>query len=271
MKLEGKTAIITGGGSGIGRATAKRFAKAGANVVIGDISEEKAKAVARETGGIGIACDVTREKDIQSLVEQAEKAFGRIDLFFSNAGVAFGEPDHAASAANETWQKCWDIHVMSHVYAARTVLPGMIERGEGYLLQMASAAGLLNQIGDAAYSATKHAAVGFAEALAITHREDGIKVSVVCPQYVATPLLGYEDQTGNAEGEGTLTVEEVAGIVMAGVEAEEFLILTHPEVLKFMQNKSGDYERWISGMQKLRAGMIAQLGKDNLLNMHKLF
>ena len=175
MELKGKVAVITGGASGIGKAIATRFAEEGARIAIADLVLEKAQETADAVNGIAIQCDVTSEEQIKDLVSEVEIRVGPIDLFCSNAGVAFGEGVHSASAGNEVWQTCWDIHVMSHVYAARAVLPSMIERGEGYLLNMASAAGLLSQIGDAAYSATKHAAVGFAESLAITHADDGIR------------------------------------------------------------------------------------------------
>ena len=169
MNLKDKTVIVTGGARGIGRALCVRFAKAGARVVVADRMKDEAQETANVIEGMAISCDVSKEADIQNLVTKTQDHFGPIDLFCSNAGVCFGEPDTSASASNEVWQTCWDIHVMAHVYAARAVLPSMIERGGGYFLQMASAAGLLSQIGDAAYSATKHAAVGFAESLHITH------------------------------------------------------------------------------------------------------
>ena len=159
---------------------------------------------------------------------------------------------------------------MAHVYAARAVLPGMIERGGGYFLQMASAAGLLNQIGDAAYSTTKHAAVGYAEALAITHGDDGIQVSVICPQYVATPMLGYEEGDDFSDYSGIIGPEQVADSVVKGLEEENFLILPHPEVAKFHQQKANDYDRWIRGMRRLRGNIIDQIGSTNLASMHKL-
>ncbi|MEO9463811.1 MAG: SDR family oxidoreductase, partial [Marinomonas sp.] len=179
MDLKNKTIIITGGARGIGAALATRFAKEGAKLVVADLDEGAARATAAAIDGLGVACDVTKEADVQALVKRAEQHFGSVDMFCSNAGVCLGEPSHSASASNDTWALCWDVHVMAHVYAARAVLPGMIERGSGYLLQMSSAAGLLSQIGDAAYSATKHAALGFAESAAISHGGDGIKVSVI--------------------------------------------------------------------------------------------
>ena len=182
MDLANKVVIVTGAARGIGYALAERFAGAGARVVVADLSAEAARAAAEAIGGLGVACDVTREADIQALVAETKARYGPVDLFCSNAGICLGEGDHAASASNDDWQRCWDVHVMAHVYAARAVLPDMIARGDGYLLQMASAAGLLSHIGDAAYSTTKHAAVGFAESLAISHADQGICVSVICPQ-----------------------------------------------------------------------------------------
>ena len=270
MELDGKVAVVTGGASGIGAALSRRFAAAGAKVVVADRNVDAAREVATEVDGLAVACDVTKEADIQALVVETEKKMGAIDLFCSNAGMAGGEPDHAASASNEVWQRCWDVHVMSHVYAARAVLPGMIARGDGYLLQMASAAGLLNQIGDAAYSTTKHAAVGFAEALAITHGAQGIKVSVICPLYVATPLIGYADATEAAELPNVLTPERVADAVLDGVRREAFLILPHPEVATYIQRKANDTDRWIGAMRKLRAHIIDQIGTTRIEEMHRL-
>lgn len=273
---QNKTVVVTGAARGIGAALAVRFSAVGANVVIADLSITDAERIAQRIKGFAIACDVTKEADIQSLVAQTECRFGPIDLFCSNAGIAFGEPDTAASASNLHWQTCWDVHVMAHVYAARAVLPGMIERGEGYLVQMASAAGLLSQIGDAAYSASKHAAVGFAESLAITHADDGVKVSLVCPQYVATSMLGYaEDFTisetsGGIDSNGIISTDQVADVVMEGLENGHFLLLPHPQVLGYVQSKSENHDRWIGGMVKLRRKVLRQLGHTRLTEMHKL-
>ena len=179
-----------------------------------------------------------------------------IDLFCSNAGIIAtdGEPWWATSAPNSTWQAMWEIHVMSHVYAARACLPGMLERGTGYFLNTASAAGLLSQVGDAAYSTTKHAAIGFAESLAITHGDDGIRVSVLCPQAVATRMVGSigDGDGGTAGVDGILTPQQVADEVVQGLAREEFLILPHKEVVQYRQRKTDDYDRWIGGMRKLR-------------------
>ncbi len=270
MNVDHKTVVVTGGASGIGKALSQRFAQAGARVVVADKEVENARRTADQIQGLAVACDVAEEADVQNLVDRAERHFGPIDLFCSNAGVCFGEPDTAASAGNAQWQTCWDIHVMAHVYAARAVLPGMIERGGGYFLQMASAAGLLNQIGDAAYSTTKHAALGIAEALAITHGDDGIKVSVICPQYVATPMLGYGEGDDFSAYPGVISPGQLADSVIEGLEKESFLILPHPEVETYRQRKGADYGRWITGMQRLRRNIIDKSGSTRLQDMHKL-
>lgn len=270
MELNGKVAVITGGGQGIGRSVARAFAAKGAKVMVSDLSAENAGKVADEIGGLAQACNVRDEAAINELVKRTTSDLGPIDLFYSNAGIAFGEDAHSASASNDVWQTCWEIHVMSHVYAARAVLPSMIERGSGYLLQMASAAGLLSQIGDAAYSTTKHAAVGFAESLAINHGDDGIKVSVVCPQYVATPMLGYNDGEDKQRNPGTLSPEQAADTILKGVEQDRFLILPHEDVHTFIQHKAADTGRWITGMQRLRRDILDKLGATDLKSLHKL-
>ena len=194
------------------------------------------------------------ESQSQGMVYAIQADYGPIDLFCSNAGIIAtdGEPWWATSAPNETWQAMWEIHVMAHVYAARACLPAMLERGEGYFLNTVSAAGLLNQIGDAAYSTTKHAAVGFAESLAITHGDDGIKVSMICPQAVDTRMIGQVEGGGSAGVDGVLSPAEVAEAVVRGLEEERFMILPHPQVEQYRQNKAADYDRWIGGMRKLR-------------------
>jgi len=270
MKLNDKTVVVTGGARGIGKAICTAFQREGARVIIADLLADEAIATAEQIGGIGFGCDVSKEADIQHLVEYAEQEYGPIDLFCSNAGICVGEPNHSASASNDTWQACWNIHVMAHVYAARAVLPSMIERGEGYFVQMASAAGLLSQIGDAAYSASKHAAVGFAESLSITHCDDGIKVSVICPQYVATPMLGYGEGEGIDQHPGVISPEQVANTVVQGIDAETFLILPHPDVEQFAQFKTANYDRWLGGMRKLRRNIKDQIGSTRLEDMHKL-
>src|SRR6056300_879368 len=200
MEIKGGIVVVTGGGSGIGKALCERFSREGAAlVVVADLNKEAAQAVADSVRGVAFGVDVRDETQIKAMVDALVEQHGRIDLFCSNAGIIAGDGPQwwATSATNATWQAMWEIHVMSHVYAARACLPGMLKRGEGYFLNTASAAGLLNQVGDAAYSTTKHAAIGFAESLAITHGDDGIKVSVLCPQAVATRMIG-----ASADGDG---------------------------------------------------------------------
>jgi len=255
MKLQDKIIVVTGGANGIGRALCQRFASEGARVVVvADIESEAARSVADEIGGLAIKTDVSNESDIIGLVEQTINAFGRIDLFCSNAGIAGTQG--GAEVPNEDWQQIWSINVMAHIYAARAVLPHMLKRGEGYLLQTVSAAGLLTQIGGAPYSVTKHAALSFAEWLAITHGDEGIKVSCLCPQGVRTRMLfGFDGKSDNFLVEGSLSPEEVAEIVVRGIEEESFLILPHPEVREYFGRKAADYDRWLRGMRRLQANI----------------
>ncbi len=262
MRVKDKVIVVTGGAHGIGAAMCRRFKQEGAkSVVVVDLDMESARQVAAEIDSLALQADVSVEPDIVRVVEETEKQFGPIDLFCSNAGVAYrDEPGGmATSCPNHKWQKAWEIHVMAHVYAARAVLPGMIARGEGYLLNTVSAAGLLNQIGSAPYSTTKHAAIGFAEALAITHGDDGIKVSVICPQAVATQMLGDFNDGGPQGVDGILTPEQVADSVIAGLAAETFLILTHEQVRIYMERKTSDYDRWLKGMRRFRQNFLNML------------
>lgn len=270
MDVSGKVVVITGGARGIGRAIAEAMIAAGAKVAIADLNGDMAQATAAQIGARGYACDVTREDQVVGLIDNVEADLGPIDLFHSNAGVGFGDPDHAASASNEIWQLSWDVHVMAHVYAARALIPRMTVRGGGYLVNTASAAGLLSQIGDAAYSATKHAAVSLAESLAITHRDDGIRVSVLCPQYVATAMIGYDTPSDAPDHPGLITPADVAATVMLGIAEEQFLMLPHPIVEDYWQAKVQNYERWLGGMRKLRRRAIEQTGGAKAINMHKL-
>jgi NAD(P)-dependent dehydrogenase (short-subunit alcohol dehydrogenase family) len=252
MQLKDKIAVITGGGNGIGAALCRRFAVEGARgVVVADYDGAAAAAVAREIGGLAVTVDVGREADVVRLVEESNKRFGQIDLFFSNAGIATGG---GVEASNEAWQKIWDVNLMAHVYAARAVLPAMLARGNGYLVSTASAAGLLTSLGAAPYAVTKHAAVALAEWLAITHGP-AIKVSCLCPQGVVTNMLMRDDAAPEllALRPEAITVEQVADAVIAGIAAEQFLILPHPVVTKYMHNKAQDYDRWLNGMRKLQA------------------
>jgi len=252
MKLKDKVAVVTGGANGIGRALSQRFAAEGARgVVVADLDIERAEGLAKEIGGIAVSTNVAVEADIINLVNRAIDAYGAIDLFCSNAGI--GTPG-GADEPNDVWQRIWEVNVMAHVYAARAVLPGMLARGEGYILATASAAGVLTQIGSAPYSVTKHAAVAFAEWLSITHGVAGIKVSCLCPQGVNTDLLR---RSAGGPGEflraGALEPADVAEAVINGLDEERFLILPHPEVAEYFSRKATDYDRWLRGMRRLQA------------------
>jgi NAD(P)-dependent dehydrogenase (short-subunit alcohol dehydrogenase family) len=254
MELNGKHAIVTGAGSGIGRALAHRFAAEGAKVVVADVNGEAADATARDIDALGVTVDVSQEDQIKSLVWAAEEEYGPIDLFFSNAGIG-GPPGGPIEVLDADWRTIWDVNVMAHVYAARAVLPAMLERGEGYIASTASAAGLLTQLSAAPYSVTKHAAVSLAEWLAISYGDAGIKVSVLCPQGVRTPMLdeAMTDAVGSAPlvAEGLLDPEEVAEAVVEGLRAESFLILPHPVVAEYMAIKAAQPERWLRGMRRV--------------------
>lgn len=254
MKLQDKIVVVTGGGNGIGRALCRRFAAEGAKaVVVADIEREAARQVAVEIGGWDFEANVAEESGIQTLVDQVLKKYGQIDLFCSNAGIGV-EGD--ICVPDRDWTRIWNINVMAHVYAARAVLPGMLARKEGYLLQTVSAAGLLTQIGSAPYAVTKHAALALAEWLAITYGDQGLKVSALCPQGVKTRMLANgEFGGGTFLLEGALEPEQVAEAVVKGLEEEHFLILPHPEVLEYMRRKTGDYDRWLRGMRRLQANM----------------
>jgi NAD(P)-dependent dehydrogenase (short-subunit alcohol dehydrogenase family) len=257
VNVQGKAIVVTGGASGIGKALVERFHREGAAaILVADLNGEGAKAVAASVGGLAMAADVSKEADVTALARAAEERFGRVDLFCSNAGISVRDADldNAASTPDEGWMRGWGVNVMAHVYAARACLPGMIARGEGYFLNTVSAAGLLSQIGSAIYSTTKHAAVGFAESLAITHRNHGIGVSILCPQAVDTPMLG--GARGSQSVDGVLSPEAVAESVVEGLAAETFLILPHPQVVTYMQRKTTDYDRWIRGMARLRDSVM---------------
>lgn len=264
-----KVAVVTGGGHGIGRALSRRLARDGAHVVVADIEQDAAETVASEIGGTAFGVDVSSEKDLVTMIDRVEDEVGAIDLFLSNAGVGYGDGESGSASreggmrsVEDRWAASWNINVMAHVYAARALVPRMIARGGGYIVSVASAAGLLSQIGDAAYSATKHASVAFAESLAITHGDEGIKVSVVCPQAVATRLIGMEDDSDAKEGgfggndvDGILSADEVADCVVDGMLEGRFLILPHPQVTTYFRRKAGDYDRWVGGMRKFRRSL----------------
>ncbi len=249
MQVKDKIIVVTGGASGIGRAMARRFNDEGAaKVVVADVNADGIKEVADEIGGIAVTTNVAVEDDIKNLVKVTEDQAGPIDLFCSNAGIAvMGDLENS----NEEWQRVWDVNLMSHVYAARAVVPGMIERGGGYLLNTSSAAGLLSQVGSSTYSVTKHAAVGFAEWLSITYGKRGIKVSILCPQAVSTAMTDYGRSGGVASVDGLMEPEELADCVIDTLAEERFLCLPHPQVLEYMQRKTNDYDRWLKGMRRL--------------------
>jgi len=253
VNLQGKVIVVTGGANGIGRALCRRFAAEGARgVVVSDVDFDAASKVAAEINGLAVKTDVAGEADVAALVAKTNEAFGPIDLFCSNAGIG-GMPGFE-QVTNEAWRQIWEINVMAHIYAARAVLPQMLERGEGYLLNTASAAGLLTQIGSAPYSVTKHAAVAFAEWLAITYGDRGIKVSCLCPQGVKTNLLMSGALTGSAGFllAGAIEPEDAAEAVVRGLAEEKFLILPHPEVAEYFRRKANDYDRWLRGMRRLQ-------------------
>lgn len=248
MELNGKVTIITGGGRGIGAELARRFALLGAQVIVVDRDLQPATEIATEMGGIPLQVDVSQESEVQQLIQFAVQRFGRIDLFCANAGVM---QEGGIEATNAEWQRAWDINFMSHVYTARAVIPIMLKQGEGYLLHTASAAGLLTQLGAVPYSVTKHAVVAFAEWLAITYHRQGIRVSCLCPQGVHTQML---DESHSALADmlrpTALTTSQVADSVVEGLRNEQFLILPHPEVATYYQNRAGDNARWLRGMRR---------------------
>jgi NAD(P)-dependent dehydrogenase (short-subunit alcohol dehydrogenase family) len=253
MELTGKVVIVTGAASGIGRAAARRFAAAGAQgVVLADLDLAKTQAVADEFDGLAVACDVSIESDIQDLVNAARHRYGRVDVFFSNAGIIGREGGFELEDA--LWDKMWKIHTMAHVWAARAVVPEMVARGDGYFLTTASAAGLLNIIESAPYGVTKHAAVGFAEWMRITYGRQGVKVSCLCPQAVRTGMVTGDG--GSAGSDGVLSAEEVAEVIVQTMRDESFLILPHPSVDTYFKAKASNYDRWIGGMQKFRDAIM---------------
>lgn len=262
MELRGKIIVITGAASGIGKALALRFHAEGAKRVVAvDLNREGALVTAKAIDGIAMAADVANEADVARVIEETERDVGPIDLFCSNAGIGAG-PELASD--NLEWQRSWDVNVMAHVYAARHLVPRMLLRGGGYFLNTSSAAGLLNQIGGAAYGVTKHAAVGFGEWLALTYAHQGIGVSLLCPQAVRTAMTTGEgsesaSSVAAASGDGMMEPEQLADIVVEGLRAERFVILTHPEVLEYMRRKTGDYDRWIQGMNRLQERILATL------------
>lgn len=263
MELKDRVVVVTGGGSGIGEALAVAAHREGArHVVVADLHAAEAERVAAAIGGTGVGIDVRDEAAIERLVDDTQAAHGPIDLFVSNAGfvTAAGLED-----SNDAIQRMWEVHCMAHIYAARAVLPSMIARGEGYLLNTASAAGLLTQIGSMAYSITKAAAVSLGEWLSVTHHHQGIRVSVLCPQAVATNIIrNSPDFTGEVDGElgsgvasgdGVLTSDQVAQCCIDAIRDERFLVLPHPEVATYVQRKATDRDRWLAGMRRFQSAL----------------
>jgi NAD(P)-dependent dehydrogenase (short-subunit alcohol dehydrogenase family) len=253
MELRDKVVIVTGGGNGIGAALCKRFITEGAaEVVVADLDGDAATAVAEEIGATAAQLDVSDEAATRELVADVERRHGRIDLYCANAGIAAAQ---GLDMSNELWQKTWEVNVLAHVYAARAILPGMLERGDGYFLATVSAAGLLTNIGAAAYSVTKHGALAHAEWLSVTYGDQGLKVSALCPQFVETRMI--EDFSTLEMDDSfirsvAVTTDDVAASVVDGLAAEKFLILPHPEVQEYFRNKANDHDRWIGGMRKLQ-------------------
>lgn len=252
MDLKDKVIVVTGGASGIGKAMAERFHQEGAkHIVVADLDDSGAQTVAKSVSGWGTAIDVASEEQIAQLIETTEDRFGPIDLFCSNAGIGIGK---GLDEPVEVWQKIWEVNTLSHVFAAKHLIPRMKQRGGGYLLNTASAAGLLSQIGSVTYAVTKHAAVALAEWIAITHGRDGIRVSVLCPQAVRTAMTA--GGPGVAGVDGMLEPEVVAQCVVDTLAEESFLVLPHPEVGEYIKRKANDYDRWLRGMMRLQDAYI---------------
>ena len=263
MELNNKVVVVTGGGSGIGEAIARAANDAGArHVVVADLNGDEANRVAADIGGTGVAIDVRDEAAIQRLVNDTESAHGPIGLFVSNAGYVTSA---GLEDPNESIQAMWEVHCMAHIYAARAVLPSMIAQGEGYLLNTASAAGLLTQIGSMSYSITKAAAVALGEWLSVSHHHQGIRVSVLCPQAVRTNIVtnspdnveGVERplEGGVASGDGVLEPSDVAEMCLDAIRNERFLVLPHPEVATYVERKATDRDRWLAGMRRFQTAL----------------
>jgi NAD(P)-dependent dehydrogenase (short-subunit alcohol dehydrogenase family) len=258
MDIRGRVVVVTGSGRGIGAAMCRQFAAAGAElVVVSDRDEEAAMSVASGLGTAGwaVRCDVAVESEVQGLVTQVLERVGRIDIFCSNAGITV---KGGVEATNAEWQRMWDVNVMSRIYAARAVVPGMLQQGRGYFVQTASAAGLLTEIGSASYSVTKHADLALAEWLSVCYGREGIRVSCVCPLGVETDMLDGDDPVHRYLHLHSITADAAAAEILRGIESETFLILPHPEVLEFYRLKGENYDRWLRGMQRLRQKLVRQ-------------
>jgi NAD(P)-dependent dehydrogenase (short-subunit alcohol dehydrogenase family) len=250
LNITDRVVVVTGAGSGIGAALARRFAEEKPRgLIVADLDIASATSVASDIGATAVHVDVADPESNDHLIDETEDRFGPVDLFCANAGIGFAGDEQTIP---ERWDFMWRVNLMSHVHAARRLIPGWLARGEGYFLSTASAAGLLTNLKAAQYSVTKHAAVSFAEWLAITYGDQGIKVSCLCPMGVKTPLLDSAEEFHTLLDPLAMDPDEVADAVVGGIEAERFLILPHAEVEKFFQNKANDYDRWIGGMRKLQ-------------------
>ena len=254
MDLNNRVAVVTGAASGIGACCARAFAAQGAKVVAADLNGDGANEIAQEIGGLAVACDVGNEQDINNLVEKTEKELGPVDIFFSNAAVATG--GNPLDTPIAVWQQQWEINVMAHVYAVRAVLPGMLDREEGYLIHTASMAGILTSQGNLTYATTKHAVVGLAEWLSISYHDKGVRTSLLAPLGVNTPMLGGTDSKFARTAAGPVKEpEDVAKMVVDAVQEERFLILTDEIAQTWMERKTNDLERWLNGMRRLQGKM----------------
>ena len=254
MDLNNRVAVVTGAASGIGACCARAFAAQGAKVVAADLNGDGANEIAQEIGGLAVACDVGKEQDINNLVEKTEKELGPVDIFFSNAAVATG--GNPLDTPIAVWQQQWEINVMAHVYAVRAVLPGMLDREEGYLIHTASMAGILTSQGNLTYATTKHAVVGLAEWLSISYHDKGGRTSLLAPLGVNTPMLGGTDSKFARTAAGPVKEpEDVANMVVEAVQEERFLILTDEIAQTWMERKTNDLERWLNGMRRLQGKM----------------
>ena len=257
--FKGKNIAITGATSGIGRAIAEMFIAEGAQVAISDLKSPDETAVS--IGAKAYSCDVTQEAQVKAFLDQASADLGPIDMFVANAGVGFGDPKHAAGASNEDWDLSWGVNVMGAVYGARHLLPQMKARGSGNIVITASAAGLMCQIGSASYTATKHAAVGFAESLAIRHWDEGIKTHCICPQYVKTNMTKGMAMA-ESHKDGLLEPSDVANALKLAIIEDRFMVLSHPIVGEYFKHKAMDYDAYIQGMNKLKQ----KVGSEQLPN-----
>lgn len=254
MELKDKVVVITGAGSGIGEALARRFAdESPAGLVLADVNAAAVESVASTLNAMAVAADVSSGDDNQMLVDVSERHFGPVDLFCANAGIGFAGDEQTDPSE---WDRMWQVNTMSHVHAARALIPGWLARNQGYFLSTASAAGLLTNLRAAQYSVTKHAAVAFAEWLAVTYGDAGVKVSCLCPMGVDTPFLDSAEEFHDLLDPYSISPSDVAEAVVAGIRGESFLKLPHPEVKKYFQNKASDYDRWINGMQKLQRSVF---------------